>query len=241
MPGGHPALPDLSLCILKKRGLGWPCVQEIRITPFRGRDESHQQDAESVVATVQMMRTALVCCLAAFLMLWPSQALAQYYPLPVEASVGVGVLTRGQASLVGALSWDYEENAWAVLVVEGEFNGPTESDSCQATDAPDSCVDAVVLGGVRFRGVPHVSSGARPFASILLGKYWKGSGGMDRDFASDHFTAQMGSGVEIRWPGSIQGVRLSLDYRRVFGSNDQNQLRFLGAYVIGPRRFMRGS
>lgn len=49
---------------------------------------------------------------------------------------------------------------------------------------------------------------------------------------------QAGGGLEIRWPRSIQGVRVSVDYRHVFaGSRDRNQVRFLCAYVIGPRRF----
>ena len=149
--------------------------------------------------------------------------------------------SRGEATLVGALSWDYEENEWAVLAMEGEYNGSHESNLCQATNASASCHDAVFLAGLRFRRVPHVSSGAKPFASILLGKYWRASGATDREFMSDHFAAQLGGGIELRWPESIQGVRLSVDYRRVFGSSGENQLRFLGAYVIGPRRFIRGS
>jgi hypothetical protein len=162
------------------------------------------------------------------------------YPIPVEASVGLGVLSRAAATIVGAVSWDYDETWWGVFVLEGEFNAPSEPEPCQASDAPDSCVDAAVLGGLRFRRAPHASSGTKPFASILLGTYWKGSGAADRDFVSDHFAVQIGGGVEIRWPRSIQGVRLSLDYRRIFERDgDANQLR--GSYVIGPRRFMRAS
>lgn len=180
--------------------------------------------------------------LATVMCVWPSAVFAQVYPIPVEASVGLGVLSRPAATIVGAVSWDYDENWWGVLVVEGEFNAYSEAEPCQASDAPDSCVDAAVLGGLRLRRAPHASSGMRPFASILLGTYWKGSGATDRDFVSDHFAVQIGGGVEIRWPQSIQGVRLSLDYRRVFERDgDANQLRFLAAYVIGPRRFMRAS
>jgi hypothetical protein len=180
--------------------------------------------------------------LTTILFLWPSTVFAQAYPIPFEASVGVGVLSRRAASVVGALSWDYDQDWWVVPVLEGEFNAFSEAEPCQASDAPDTCVDAAVLGGLRFRRAPHVSSGARPFASIVIGTYWKGSGATDRDFVSEHFAVEVGGGVEIRWPRSIQGVRVSLDYRRVFAtSGDKNQIRLLGAYVIGPRRFMRDS
>jgi hypothetical protein len=77
------------------------------------------------------------------------------------------------------------------------------------------------------------------FGSVLLGEYWKGSGtNDDQQYSSSHFAMQVGGGVEIRWPGSIQGVRVSVDYRHVFaGDRDRDQVRFLAAYVIGPRRF----
>ena len=170
----------------------------------------------------------------------PSAVFAQAYPIPFEASVGLGALSRGGAAAVGALSWDYDKGWWAVPVLEGELNTRSEAEGCQTSDAPDTCADAAVLGGLRFRRPPHASSGVKPFGSILLGSYWKGSGATDRDFASNHLAVQVGGGLEIRWPKSIQGVRVSVDYRRVFAAGGpRNQLRFLGAYVIGPRRFMR--
>jgi hypothetical protein len=184
---------------------------------------------------------------ATLLWLWPSTVFAQEYPIPFEAAVGLGVLNDHSLSqwaptLVGAFSWDYDENWWAVPVLEGEVAATGEAEPCQrsSSDASANCVDAAVLGGLRFRQTPHASSGVRPFAHVLLGNYWIGSGTDEQEFISDHFATQVGGGVEVRWAESIQGVRMSVEFRRVFaGARDRNQIRFLCAYVIGPRRFTR--
>jgi hypothetical protein len=187
---------------------------------------------------------------ATALCLLPSAAVAQMVPpVPFEASVGLGPLfdhspSQSSPAIVGGLSWDYDKNWWGVLVVEGEIGAISEAQPCRgpAADTPDSCLDAAVLGGFRVRRVPHVVSGARPFVHVLFGEYWKGSGldDPDHEFASSHFAMQLGGGMEIRWPGSFQGVRVSVDVRRVFaGDHDRNQVRLLCAYVIGPRRFVR--
>jgi hypothetical protein len=72
----------------------------------------------------------------------------------------------------------------------------------------------------------------------MLGAYWKGSGVEEPEYISDHFAMQFGGGVEFRWPGSIQGIRLMADWRYVFaGESDRNQMRVLAMYVVGPRRY----
>jgi len=193
-----------------------------------------------------MMRTALV--VVTLLGLMPLTGFAQVIPIPIEGSAGLGVVGERSPSqvsptFVGALAWDYDENWPAVLALEGELGPISEAGPCQpwTSDGPDNCYDADVLGGLRFRQTPHDSSGVSRFAHVLIGQYWKGSGTRDEQwFNSSHFAMQVGGGFEVRWPGSIQGVRVSVDYRRVFaGDRDRNQLRVLGAYVIGPRRFAR--
>jgi hypothetical protein len=186
---------------------------------------------------------------ATVLCLWVSSAFAQVGPVPFEASVGLGVVadqspSQASSAIVGGLSWDYDKNWWGVLVVEGEIGAISEAEPCRgpAADSLESCLDAAVLGGIRLRRVPHVASGLRPFVDVLFGEYWKGSGSDDPDheYASSHLVMQLGGGVEVRWPGSVQGVRVSVGVRRVFaGDRDRNQVRLLCAYVIGPRRFVR--
>lgn len=184
--------------------------------------------------------TSMIC-------LFPSAVVAQAYPIPIEASVGFGTVkdrfpSQWSPALIGALAWDYDKNWWAVPVLEAEAGPTSDAAPCQTSsgESLSSCVDAAVLGGLRFRPAPNVVSGVRPFASVLLGTYWKGSSQADQDYLSSHFTIQAGGGVEIRWAESIQGLRASVDYRRVFaGSHTRNQLRFVCAYVIGPRRFTR--
>jgi hypothetical protein len=195
-----------------------------------------------------MMRTASI--FATLFWLVPSNVLAQVYPIPVEGSAGIGVVGERSPSqvsptFVGALAWDYDEKWPAVLVVEGELGPISEVGPCQpwTSNIPDNCYDAHLLVGLRFRQTPHASSGVTRFAHALFGEYWNGSGTSDDQwFSSSHFAVQVGGGVEIRWPGSIQGVRISVDYRHVFaGDRARNQFRVLGAYVIGPRRFTRRS
>jgi len=194
--------------------------------------------------------TRSACLTAMAVWLVPAAVLGQgmpMYPIPIEASVGVGLVrdqSPGQSSpaLVGALSWDYSEKWWAVLVLEGELGPTSDVGVCQSpsVDSLDNCTDAALFGGVRLRPTPDDRSGLRPFASVLVGSYWKGSDTNDQSFASSHPAMQVGGGVEVRWPNSIQGVRLSVDYRHVFaGERSRNQLRFLASYVIGPRRFTR--
>lgn len=192
-----------------------------------------------------------VLALATFVvLLLPGAAVAQMFPIPNELSVGIGAfrdqtLSQVSPALLAGIAFD-DEHSWAALVVEAGFGPYSDAAPCRLprTDEDDTCVDATILGGLRFRRPPYSVAGTRPFGQILLGKYWKGSGSGrdDQEFASEHFVMEFGGGVEFRWPGSFQGARLSLDYLRVFAGNaDRNELRFLGAYVIGPRRFKRAA
>jgi hypothetical protein len=144
--------------------------------------------------------------------------------------------------VVGGLSWDYDEKWRAVFIIEGEVGPTSEVESCRGpvSETSDNCVDAAVLGGLRFRPTPHATGGRRPFADVLLGSYWKGSGVDDHEFNSRHFAIEVGTGLEIRWANSIQGVRIAVHVRRVLaGDRDRTQFRLMCAYVIGPRRFTR--
>lgn len=189
------------------------------------------------------MRTAIIG--AVLLCVFPPAAVAQYPPPPNELSLALGVLrdqtlSQSDLAVAGALSWDWDELWRAAFVVEGELGATSEADPCRqrSGDLPENCWDATVLAGLRFRRVPHLSAGIVPFVSVLLGAYWKGSGQEDQEFVSSHFAVQTGAGAEMRWSNSIQGLRVSLDYRRVFASpGGRNQIRLLCAYVIGPRRF----
>jgi hypothetical protein len=196
----------------------------------------------------RITRTAWVTAMALWLM--PAGVFGQgtpMYPIPIEASVGVGMVrdqSPGQSSpaLMGSLSWDYSEKWWAVPVLEGEFGPTSDVGACQsaAVGSLENCADAALLVGFRLRPAPNAWSGVRPFASVMVGGYWKGSDANDQDYSSSHPAMQVGGGLEIRWPNSIQGVRLSVDYRHVFAAErSRNQLRVLASYVIGPRRFVR--
>jgi len=214
-------------------------------------------DASSAVpALIALLAHRTHITLVVWLLLTPEAVVAQgyaaNYPVPTELAVGVGVmrdhaLRPGNDVLYGGVSFDYDENWWMAGVVEGEYLGGSEAAACRSSsDTPDYCFDAAVLGGLRFRPRPHNLSGFRPFATLLLGSYWQGSGKNhtddddDQEFVSQHVAMQVGSGLEFRWPGSFQGIRMSVDFRRVFmGQRDRNQWRVLGIYVVGPRRFKR--
>jgi hypothetical protein len=89
--------------------------------------------------------------------------------------------------------------------------------------------------GVRFHFLRRGARRVLPFTNLLLGSYWKGSGIEGRAFLSQHFTLQGGGGIDLRRTGSAHGLRLSVDYRRVFATNaNRNQLRFVTSYVLGP-------
>ena len=166
------------------------------------------------------------------------------YAIPTEFSAGLGLLrdqtlSQWSPSVVGTVAWDYSERWLTTFVIEGEVGALSEAGLCQQTpdDPPDNCMDGAVLAGLRFRRAPHASSGIRPFGTALVGGYWKGSAIEEHEYLSSHLALQLGGGLEFRWAGSIQGARVSLDYRHVFADDERNQFRLLCAYVIGPRRF----
>ena len=178
--------------------------------------------------------------------LWPSIGLAQsspMYPVPNELALGLGIprdhtLAEWTGSLVAAFSFDYDATSRAVLVMEGELLGLSEAEACRPNNSPDTCGDAAFLLGLRLRRAPHQFGGAKPFAHVLAGGYWKGSAVEGQWFESDHFAMQVGGGIDFRRTGSFHGFRMSLDYRHVFaGDRDRRQTRVLFAYLLGPRRF----
>lgn len=197
-----------------------------------------------------LLRIALVAL--SLFWLWPSAVRAQFVP-PNELSVGLASVrdqspSQWSSAGVVALSWDWNENWRGAFVIEGEVGATSDVERCQgsSSNVPSTCYDAALLFGLRFRPVPHASSGLSPFVSVALGEYWKGSGADehsdDPEYSSDHFVMQGGVGLEMRFPGSIQGVRALVDYRHVFaGDSSRNQFRLTCSYVIGPHRFARRS
>ena len=90
--------------------------------------------------------------------------------------------------------------------------------------------------GTRFHFLRRSARRALPFVDWLLGSYWTGSGAEDREYQSQRLAVQAGGGIDLRRAGSVHGLRLSVDYRRVFASPaNRNQLRFVTSYVLGPR------
>ncbi len=194
------------------------------------------------------MRAAFV--VSATILVSSTPVNAQSFPIPDQLSVGIGVVgdsrPKQSASTVtlslafvdsGTDYWPYRLG-WVLL--EAEFGPRSDLGLCQAGDAepadPPHCDDAALLTGLRFHFF-HRTSARRvlPFANLLAGSYWKGGGENDRDFASEHFTLQAGGGIDLRRTGSAHGLRLAVDYRRVFaGDSSRNQFRFVTAYTLGP-------
>jgi hypothetical protein len=193
------------------------------------------------------MRTRSVLTIS--LVLLSTSALAQsYMPLPNQLSVGVGVVAdrqpRQQASAVMLSMAFYDDGSdrWPHrlgFVWEGELGAKSDADPCQERGAkfadPPNCDDAAVLLGIRFYPLRRSARRVLPFVDVLLGSYWQGSGAEDSAYRSQHFTVQTGGGIDLRRSGSVHGLRLSVDYRRVVAASaDRNQIRFVTAYVIGP-------
>ena len=142
----------------------------------------------STSALVARSVTRTAALVTAWLCLPSSAAFARYSPalFPNELSLGFGA-TRDRSpaqwspSLVGAMGWDWNEQDWAVLVVEAEIAAFSEAEPCRQSpdDFPDNCFDAAVAAGLRFRPPPRTWSGVSYFGSVLAGQYWKGSGTND--------------------------------------------------------------
>jgi len=176
-------------------------------------------------------------------------ALAQsYMPIPNQLSLGVGVVRDrqpGQYGPAGTLAFAFADSGsdyWPYrfgLIFEGELGARSDAEPCQAQDAlfadPPNCEDAAWLVGTRFHFLRRSARRVLPFVDGLLGPYWTGSGAEDREFQSQSLALQGGGGVDLRRAGSVHGLRVSVDYRRVFASPaHRNQFRFVTSYVLGP-------
>ena len=186
--------------------------------------------------------------LALLVLVVPAPTRAQgYFPIPNQLSLGIGVVDDQQPSHIaptvlfsfafadsGNQYWPYRLG----LVWEAEVGSTSDVESCHADVASSesaNCGAVAFLMGLRFHTFRRQTRRVMPFTSLLLGSYWKGSGVDDRLFGSQHFTLQGGGGIDLRRTGSIHGVRLSVDYRRVFSTNTHgNQLRFVTSYLLGP-------
>jgi hypothetical protein len=171
------------------------------------------------------------------------------WPLPNQLSVGIGLVGErhpnqsGATAMLSLASADSSTDFWPYRLgfvwVEAELGPRSDVGSCQTRDtgSTDSdCDDAALLTGLRFHFF-HRKSERRvlPFINLLAGSYWKGSPEPDRDYASAHFALQAGGGVDVRRTGSAHGLRLAVDYRRVFAADaPRNQFRFVVAYTLGP-------
>jgi hypothetical protein len=194
----------------------------------------------------RVMRQCLALALLVLVLPAPTRAQG-YFPIPNQLSLGIGVVDDQQPSQIaptvvfsfafadsGNQYWPYRLG----LVWEAEL-GSTSDESCRADVASPggaaTCGAAAFLMGLRFHAFRRQTRRLMPFTSLLLGSYWKGSGVDDDLFGSQHFTLQGGGGIDLRRAGSIHGVRLSVDYRRVFSTNpNPNQLRFVTSYLLGP-------
>jgi len=186
---------------------------------------------------------------AAALLVFASPAVAQY-PIPNQLSVGIGgVRDRHPAQTTPAFTvsaaWADSGNAyWPYrlgLVFEGELGPTSDAAPCQVREPqsaePQNCEDAAALVGIRFHFYRRAQRQRLPFVNFLFGSYWRGSGVGEDDYESARYMLEAGGGIDLRRGHSVNGLRVSLDYRHVFGSDGaRDQLRFLVAYVLGPPR-----
>ena len=166
--------------------------------------------------------------------------------IPTEFSVGLGGViqsnpSRGSFDFNFGLSKAFVRNQWVDPAFEvglGPWSNalPCPNENVSVADS-ENCIDAYVLFGPRFRPFPQSDRLWRPFVQFLLGAYWSGSGQRgDREFLDRNFAIQAGGGVDLRRPTSNHGLRLSVDYRRVFAEElGQHQLQFVVSYFLGWR------
>jgi hypothetical protein len=193
--------------------------------------------------------TALIA--SAIIPFSPTPVVAQsYFPVPNQLSVGIGVAGDSQpkqraATFALSLAFvdsgtDYWPYRLGWVLLEAEFGPGSDLQSCRTRDAGPAdaphCDDAALLTGLRFHFFQRRSAHrVLPFANLLAGSYWKGSGEKDRDFVSEHVALQAGGGIDLRRTGSAHGLRLAFDYRHVFAADaSRNQFRFVTAYTLGP-------
>lgn len=176
-------------------------------------------------------------------MFLPTPALAQY-PVPTELSVGLGgVIDTDPTQTSGifnvGLAMVLVRDQWVEPAIELGLGPTSDVSRCQDTGRlapPETCLDAYVLAGPRFRPLRDSDRLWRPFVHLLVGAYWKGTGLKNPDLLPGNFALQSGGGIDIRWPESIHGLRLAGDYRRVFaGEQGRHQLQFVASYFVGWR------
>ena len=170
-------------------------------------------------------------------------ALAQY-PFPTELSVGLGGVidtdpTQTSGNFNVGLAFVLERDQWVEPAIEFGLGPTSDVGRCQDTGQlarPDTCLDAYVLAGPRFRPLRDSDCLWRPFVHLLMGAYWKGTGLRTPDTLPGNFALQTGGGLDIRRPESIHGLRLAGDYRRVFAREQgRHQLQFVVSYFVGWR------
>jgi hypothetical protein len=181
----------------------------------------------------------------------PGSSFAQAYPFPTHFGFGFSVLKDQRLPAVdGSLVFDFSlanwldkdgdsriDDGWELVLLRGELGPSSDVQPCQSGDPSSEvsadCVDKALFGGVRYRFGRHLNRRPWPFAGVLLGGYWRGSGEDDVP-SSTHFALDVGGGIEMRWRDSIQGFRISTNYRRVFGA-DRNQIQIQVLYFLAPR------
>jgi hypothetical protein len=124
---------------------------------------------------------------------------------------------------------------WELILLEGDVGPTTAIRACHESGGAPNCLDASLFGGVRYRFRRHPEQRPWPFLNVQLGGYWRGTGLPDVEYEGGRFALQGGGGLEFRWPNTIQGFRVSVDLRYVFG-HDLTQVRVLGLYMLSPRR-----
>lgn len=207
-------------------------------------------------ATCRFTAGSLVWVLIAalsFLLQTPS-ALAQVEFLapviPTELSVGFGGVTDFRPAH-GALAFNLglarppslglgaRRDQWVEPAFEIGFGPTSDEGPCRDEGPlalPETCADAYVLVGPRFRPLRASDRVWRPFVQVLVGGYWRGTGLKEPETLPGEFALQTGGGVDLRRPTSIHGLRLSGDYRRVFaGERGRHQLQLVVAYFVGWR------
>jgi hypothetical protein len=127
------------------------------------------------------------------------------------------------------------DDPWELILLEGEIGPTTNIEACHQPEEPPNCLDSALFGGVRYRFRRRMEQRPWPFLNAQAGAYWLGTGLPDPQYASAHFSLQGGGGLEFRWPDTIQALRVSADFRHVFGLG-QNQVRVLALYMLTPKR-----
>ena len=123
------------------------------------------------------------------------------------------------------------------FVWEAEVGSTSDVESCQTSSGRYAgcwrCGNAGGAEGSRLsEGSAPVDALRQSNARIALERVRKRTIGRS---GCQHFTLQGGRDFDLRRAGSIHGVRLSVDYRRVFSTNaNRNRLRFVTSYLLGP-------